>query len=116
MTAILLGFNVASIDLSSAFSPVSFPLPVGEVYQHLQALSRHRHNLTKQQARLKVQIRRLMHQAMPGYADLWEDDKLYHRSIAMPIALAFPSAGSPPIVPANLRLARTSPRTGYRHR
>ena len=67
-------------------------LPVGEVYQHLQALSRHRHNLIKQQARLKVQIRRLMHQAMPGYADLWEDDKLYHRSVAMPIALAFPSA------------------------
>jgi len=67
-------------------------LPVGEVYQHLQALSRHRHNLVKQQARLKVQIRRLMHQAMPGYADLWEDDKLYHKSIAIPIALAFPSA------------------------
>ncbi|MEO9590992.1 IS110 family transposase [Rhodopirellula bahusiensis] len=69
-------------------------LPIGEAYQHLQALSRHRHNLIKQQARLKVQIRRLMHQAMPGYADLWEDDKLYHRSIAMPIALAFPSAAS----------------------
>jgi transposase len=67
-------------------------LPVGEVYQKLQALSRHRQNLIKQQARLKVQIRRLMHQAMPGYADLWEDDKLYHKSIAMPIALAFPSA------------------------
>lgn len=67
-------------------------LPVDHVYQNLQALSRHRHNLIKQQARLKVQIRRLMHLAMPGYADLWEDDKLYHRSIALPIALAFPSA------------------------
>lgn len=67
-------------------------LPVGEVYLNLQALSRHRHNLIKQQARLKVQIRRLMHLSMPGYADLWEDDKLYHKSIAMPIALAFSSA------------------------
>lgn len=67
-------------------------LPVDETYKHLQALSRHRHNLIKQQARLKVQIRRLMHQAMPGYADLWEDDKLYHKSVAMPIALAFPSS------------------------
>ena len=67
-------------------------LPVDEVYQNLQALSRHRHNLIKQQGRLKVQIRRLMHLAMPGYADLWEDDKLYHKSIALPIALAFPSA------------------------
>ncbi len=66
-------------------------LPVDQVYQNLQALSRHRHNLIKQQGRLKVQIRRLMHLTMPGYADLWEDDKLYHRSIAMPIALAFPS-------------------------
>jgi transposase len=67
-------------------------LPVGTDYQNLQALSRHRHNLVKQQARLKVQIRRLMHQAMPGYADLWEDDKLYHKSVALPIAIAFPSA------------------------
>ena len=37
-------------------------LPVGEVYQSLQALSRHRHNLVKQRSRLMVQIRRLLHQ------------------------------------------------------
>jgi len=67
-------------------------LPVSEDYQSLQSLSRHRHNLIKQQARLKVQIRRLMHQSMPGYAELWEDDKLYHRSVALPIALKFSSA------------------------
>jgi hypothetical protein len=30
-------------------------LPVGEVYQSLQAVSRHRHNLVKQRARLMVQ-------------------------------------------------------------
>ena len=67
-------------------------LPVGEVYQSLQAVSRHRHNLVKQRARLMVQIRRLLHQTMPGFADLFENDKLYHKSIAMPVALHFSSA------------------------
>jgi transposase len=67
-------------------------LPVGEVYQSLQAVSRHRHNLVRQRARLKVQIRCLLHQAMPGFADLFGDDKLYHKSIALPVALQFSSA------------------------
>jgi transposase len=67
-------------------------LPVGEVYQSLQAVSRHRHNLVKQRARLMVQIRRLLHQTMPGFADLFEDDKLFHKSIALPVALNFSSA------------------------
>ena len=67
-------------------------LPVGEVYQSLQAVSRHRHNLVKQRARLMVQIRRLLHQTMPGFADLFEDDKLYRKSIALPVALQFASA------------------------
>ncbi|MCH8147693.1 MAG: transposase [Planctomycetes bacterium] len=66
--------------------------PVGEVYQSLQAVSRHRHNLVKQRARLMVQIRRLLHQTMPGFADLWEDAKLFHKSIALPAALKFSSA------------------------
>jgi transposase len=67
-------------------------LPVGEIYQSLQAVSRHRHNLVKQRARLMVQIRRLLHQTMPGFADLFEDDKLFHKSIALAIAMQFPSA------------------------
>ncbi len=29
---------------------------------------------------------------MPGYADLWEDDKVFSKSVAMPIALQFSSA------------------------
>ena len=66
-------------------------LPVGEIYQSLQAVSRHRHNLVKQRARLMVQIRRLLHQTMPGFADLFEDDHLFHKSIAMPIALKLSS-------------------------
>src|SRR5258708_32698304 len=39
-----------------------------------------------------VQMRRLLHQTMPGFADLFEDDKLFHKSIALPIALEFSSA------------------------
>ena len=39
-----------------------------------------------------VQMRRLLHQTMPGFADLFEDDKLFHKSIALPIALKFSSA------------------------
>lgn len=66
--------------------------PVGEVYQSLQAVSRHRENLVKQRARLMVQIRRLLHQTMPGFADLFPEDNLYSKSIALPVALKFSSA------------------------
>lgn len=69
-------------------------LPVGEVYQSLQAVSRHRQNLVKQRARLMVQMRRLLHQTMPGFADLFEDDKLFHHSAALPVALNFSSAAA----------------------
>ena len=67
-------------------------LPVSEVYQLLQAVSRHRQNLVKQRARLMVQIRRLLHQTMPGFADLFDEGKLFHLSIALPVALEFVSA------------------------
>ncbi|VAW72678.1 hypothetical protein MNBD_GAMMA15-1138, partial [hydrothermal vent metagenome] len=67
-------------------------LPVDETYKSLQRIVRHRRNLVKQKARLQIQIRVLMHQAMPGYADLFEDDKLFNRSIAMPVAKKFSSA------------------------
>jgi transposase len=46
----------------------------------------------KQRSRLQIQIRCLLHQTMPGFADLFEDDKLFNKSIAMPIALGFSSA------------------------
>jgi hypothetical protein len=39
-----------------------------------------------------VQIRRLMHLTMPGFADLFEDDRLFDGSIALPVALQFSSA------------------------
>jgi len=67
------------------------PPPVGEAYQALQATSRHRHNLVKQRSRLMVQIRRLLHLTMPGFADLYEDDKLFHKSIALSVAERFTS-------------------------
>jgi transposase len=69
-------------------------LPVGEVYLSLQAASRHRHNLVKQRSRLMVQIRRLLHQTMPGFADLYEDDKLFNKSIALPVVQKFSSANA----------------------
>lgn len=69
-------------------------LPVGEVFQSLQAASRHRHNLVKQRSRLIVQIRRLLHQTLPGFADLFEDGQLFHKSIGLPIALEFSSAAA----------------------
>jgi len=67
-------------------------LPLGEAYALLQAASRHRHNLVKQRSRLMVQVRSLLHQTMPGFADLFEEDSLFRKSIAIPIALQFSSA------------------------
>lgn len=67
-------------------------LPVDETYLALQRLARHRRNLVKQRSRIQVQVRAMMHQSMPGYADLWEDDKLFNRSIGMPIAKQFSSS------------------------
>lgn len=67
-------------------------LPVDDTYRSLQRLCRHRRNLVKQRARLQIQIRVLLHQTMPGYADLWDDDKLFNKSVAMPIAVQFSSA------------------------
>jgi transposase len=69
-------------------------LPVDSTYQTLQALVRHRRNLIKQRARLQVQIRVLMHQAMPGFADLFEEDKLFRKSIALPIAKHYGSSAA----------------------
>jgi len=62
------------------------------VYQSLQALSRHRVNLVKQRAKLQVQVRNLIHQTMPGFADLFIQHQFFKNSIAIPVAKAFPSA------------------------
>ncbi len=69
-------------------------LEVDPVYRSLQRLARHRRNLVKQRARLQIQIRALMHQSMPGYADLFEDGKLFSKSVAMPVAKQFSSSAA----------------------
>lgn len=68
--------------------------PVSEEYLALQNLSRHRCNLVKQRSRTMIQIRRLLHMTMPGFADLFDEDALFHQSIAMPVALKFTSPES----------------------
>jgi len=62
---------------------------VDEVYQTLQVYSRHRRNLVQQRGRLQVQIRALLHQTMPGYADLFSIDKFFNNSIAIDVARNF---------------------------
>lgn len=66
--------------------------PLDEIYLSLQLLTRHRSRLVKQKARLQIQIRQLMHQSMPGYADLFEDDNFFNKSIAISVAKKFSSA------------------------
>jgi hypothetical protein len=41
--------------------------------------------------RLQVQIRRFIHTTMPGYADLFDEDHFFNKSIAIHVALLFPS-------------------------
>ncbi len=69
-------------------------LPVGETYQLLQAASRHRGNLVGQRSRLMVQTRHLLHLTMPGFAELFEDGRLFRQALALPIALRYPSAAT----------------------
>lgn len=73
------GFGLASLE-------------VPQVYLELQTASRHRHNLVKQRARLQVQIRRLIHLTMPGYAELFAEDQFFNKSIAIPVASRFTTA------------------------
>ena len=61
------------------------------VYESLKATSRQRNNLVKQRSRLMVQIRRLLHETMPGFADIFSEDHFFDKSIAIPIALEFSS-------------------------
>ncbi|TWT98205.1 IS110 family transposase [Stieleria varia] len=86
--------DLEAIFLAAAAGYGLSVFPVDETYRSLQRLARHRRNLVKQRSRLNVQIRVLMHQTMPGYADLWEEDKLFSHSVAMLIAKNFSSAES----------------------
>lgn len=67
-------------------------LPVDDIYLSLKYLARHRKRLVKQRSRLQVQIRCLLHQTMPGYADLFDDDTFFDHRTALPLAYHFESA------------------------
>ncbi|MEL7337032.1 MAG: transposase, partial [Planctomycetota bacterium] len=69
-------------------------LSADPVYKQLQSVVRHRRNLVKQRARRQTQIRGLMHQCMPGYADVFSDDKFFGKSIAIPVATHFQTAAA----------------------
>lgn len=61
-------------------------LPVGEDFQRLQILVRHRRTLVKKRAKLQCQIRELLDRCMPGYAALFPDDDLWTSTVAMFVA------------------------------
>lgn len=61
-------------------------LDVDPIYRSLMLLSRHRRNLVKQRARLQTQIRVYLHRSMPGYADLFDADKFWTSTMAIPLA------------------------------
>lgn len=66
--------------------------PANEIYLTLQLYARHRRNLVQQRSRLQVQIRAILHQAMPGYADIFGEDGFFDKSIAITVARQFGSA------------------------
>jgi len=60
--------------------------PWDETYQQLQLLARHRRDLVKKRAKLQSQIRQLLERCLPGYADLFPEDDLWTRPVAMAVA------------------------------
>jgi transposase len=57
-----------------------------ELYRQLQILSRHRRDLVKKRAKLQTQIREALQRCLPGYAELFPDDDLWDRPVAMAVA------------------------------
>lgn len=57
-----------------------------EVYRQLQILARHRRDLVKKRAKLQSQIRQALQRCLPGYADLFPEDDLWTRPVAMTVA------------------------------
>jgi transposase len=57
-----------------------------ETYQQLQLLARHRRDLVKKRAKLQTQIRQALQRCLPGYADLFPEDDLWTRPVAMAVA------------------------------
>ena len=57
-----------------------------EIYRQLQILARHRRDLVKKRAKLQSQIRQALERCLPGYADLFPEDDLWTRPVAMAVA------------------------------
>jgi len=58
----------------------------GENYRQLQILARHRRDLVKKRGKLQSQIRQALERCLPGYAELFPDDDLWTRPVAMAVA------------------------------
>ena len=61
-------------------------LPLDNVHLHLRALVRHRRDLVQKVSAVQQQIREHLHATLPGYAGLFENDKFWSSSVAMPLA------------------------------
>ncbi len=57
-----------------------------ETYRELQILARHRRDLVKKRGKLQSQIRQALQRCLPGYADLFPEDDLWTRPVAMAVA------------------------------
>jgi len=58
----------------------------GETYLRLQVLARHRRDLVEKRAKLQCQIRHYLERCLPGYAELFPNDGLWTRPVAMAVA------------------------------
>lgn len=57
-----------------------------EDYRQLQILARHRRDLVKKRGKLQSQIREALQRCLPGYAELFPEDDLWTRPVAMAVA------------------------------
>ena len=67
--------------------------PVGPIYQELQILCRHRRDLVKKRSKLQCQIRHYLGHCLPGFTDLFEDDKLWTQVTPVPLLKAISEHG-----------------------
>lgn len=69
-------------------------LPLDAPYLELRALVRHRRDLVKKVSTVQQQLREHLHATLPGFAGLFESDKLWSSSVAMPLARRLASPGA----------------------
>lgn len=69
-------------------------VPLDQTYLNLRALARHRRDLVQKVSAVQQQIREHLHATLPGFAALFEGDRLWTSPVALPLArrLAVPDA------------------------